>query len=108
MCVKVIGNLPSFLLLVLPIISRSEETQILMLHWIIFQIQNIIKDLSHAVEFITVNPLVDPGGKGADDGISSPKRTRIQSGKAQVQEVRGHVAGIPIPSRISPHEVLKL
>ena len=55
MCVKVTGNLPSFLLLVLPIISRSEETQILMLHWIIFQIQNI-----------------DPGGRGADDGISSP------------------------------------
>ena len=27
-----------------------------------------------------------------DDGISSPQRTRKQSGKAQVQEVRGHVA----------------
>ena len=27
-----------------------------------------------------------------EDGISSPQRTRMQSGKGQVQEVGGHVA----------------
>ena len=49
---KVNRNLPSCLLLVLLIISRSKKTLIIMLHWFTFQRQNIIKDLSHAVEFI--------------------------------------------------------
>ena len=52
-----------------------------------------------------------------DGGISSPKRTRTQSGKAQVKEVGGHAAEVQTqirtsswwkkPSWINPHEVIQ-
>ena len=31
---------------------------------------------------------------GKEDGIISPERTRMQGGKAQVQEVKGHAAEV--------------
>ena len=54
-----------------------------------------------------------------NDGFHSPKRTKVDSGKAQVQEVGGRAAEdwskanhaelvvVNKPSRISPHEVLQ-
>ena len=69
---------------------------------------------------ITVNPLLSSSGaylcQEKTYGISSPLRTRIQSGKAQVQEgwrscgwgSESNLKLVNKPSRISAHEVLQL